>query len=333
MAVLTYPITPWTKTELYIDLVRTIAADFAARDLRFSNAKTPVWPIGKRSIDDHGIRSAGIPMRTAGTYTVGRQVVEFPISPVATPMAAAWLLASLLQNKSYGTGKYTIVTPTVKEAKWFSAMVSGTDEGSTEKGVWKALGIVPKNFKISIPASGADGGEVTFQSDLMGSLFDQVNSIAGSSGTLDSGTPILAADCSLTRAAVAMKFCSANINAEVALAASPNITTVAAGPDAFVLGDFSLTGDLTCIVEPDTTSNYYAILNGLAAKTTHALVFTVGSAIVITCTAIFEYPGEPKEQNGVYIQTFPWRALYQSVTDPKIEVTYGSDILAGWVTE
>jgi len=326
---LTYPITPISKTELYVDLVATISAAFAARDLRFPNSKAPVWPEGKRSIDDHGIRSSGIPMIGTGTLTVGRQVVEFPISLPATPNAAAWLLTGLLQNKSYGTGKYTIVTPTLKQPAWFSALASGTDEASTELGVWTALGVVPKNFKIAIPASGPDGGEVTLSSDMMGSLFARASTIAGTAGTLDSGVPILAADCSLTVAAAATPFCSANINVETGITAGPNITTIAAGPDTYVLGEFKINGDVSLIIEPDTTTKYYAIMNGLAAKTTHALVFTIGTTIVVTSTVIFEYPDPPSEQGGVYIQRFPFRSLYVSATDPKFEVT-ASDILTTW---
>ena len=326
---LNYPITPWSKTNLYVDLVATIAADFAARDLRFPNAKAPVFPIGKRSIDDHGIRISGVPMKGSQTRTVGKQVVEFPIGLVPTPQAAAWLIAGLCQNKAYTT-KYTVATPTDKQAKWFSAMVSGTDEANTEKGVWKALGVVPKSVKIGIPSAGADGGEVSLSADVMGSLFSQVDTIPGSTGTLDAGVPILSTDCSFTRAGGAMKLVSANISLENGLTLDPNINTVAAGPDAMVLGEFKVTGDVTMIVEPDNTSNYYAIINGLGTPTTHALVFTIGSGIVVTATVIFEYPGPPTEQNGVYVQTFPFRSEYQSATDPKIEVTTGSDLLANW---
>ncbi len=328
--VLLYPITPWSKTDLYVDLVLTVAADFAARDLRFPNSKAPVFPTGKRSIDDHGIRMSGVPMKAAGTYTVGRQVVEFPIGLVPSVQAAAWLLAGLCQNKAYATTKYTIVTPTAKQAKWFSALISGSDEASSELGLWKALGVLPKSVKIGIPASGPDGGEVTMSADVIGSLFSQVTiPVPGSAGTLDAGVPILSSDCSFTMDAAAMKACSANINVETGVGPDPNINTVAAGPDAMILGEFKITGDLTLIVEPDTTSKYYAITNGLAAKTAHPLIINVGASIIATLNVIFEYPGPPSEQNGVYVQTFPWKALYGSVTDPKFEITI-ADVLTTW---
>jgi len=328
-AVLLYPITPWSKSDLYVDLVLTIAADFAARELRFPNAKAPVFPTGKRSIDDHGIRLTGVPMKASGTYTVGRQVVEFPIGLIPSVQSMSWLLSGLCQNKAYATTKYTIVTPTNKQAKWFSALISGTLEASTEKSAWKALGCVPKSVKIGIPASGPDGGEVSLSADIIGSLFSQIDAIAGTAGTLDAGVPILSSDCTFTMDAAATKVCAANISFENGIGPDPNINTVAAGPDAMILGEYRINGDLTLIVEPDTTSKYYAIVNGLAAMTAHPLIINVGASIIITLNVIFEYPGAPTEQNGVYIQTFPWKALYGSATDPKVEITI-ADVLATW---
>jgi hypothetical protein len=239
-------------------------------------------------------------------------------------------LAGLAQNKAYATTKYTIVTPTVKQAKWFSALVSGSDETDSELGLWKALGCVPKSVKIGIPASGPDGGEVSLSADMIGSLFSQISApVAGTAGTLDAGVPILASDCSFTLAAGSMKACSANVSLENNIGPDPNINTVAAGPDAMILGEHRITGDLTLIVEPDTTSKYYAIANGLAAKTAHALIINVGASIILTLNVIFEYPGPPSEQNGVYVQTFPWKAIYGSATDPKVEITI-ADVLTTW---
>jgi len=330
MSSLLYPITPQSKTDLCVDLITTIAGPFATTELRFPNAKTPVWPLGKRSLDDHGIRISGVPMKGAQSYTIGKQVVEFSVGLNPSVQAAAWLLAGLCQNKDWVTTKYTIVTPTVKEAKWFSALISGSDEASSELGLWKTLGCLPKAVKIGIPAAGPDGGEVTMSADMIGTVFAQVSPVTLTGGTLDAGVPILSTDCSFTLDATAAKVCSANINATNGAQPDPNINTVAAGPDSIILGEYTQTGDLSLIVEPDTTSHYYAIVNGLAAKTAHALIINVGASIVFTKNVVFGYPdGEPKEQNGVYIQTFPWRALYGSATDPKIEITM-ANLLATW---
>jgi hypothetical protein len=327
--------TPWEASGLYVDLTGTISADFGARDIILRNIDTGPWPMPGREPAKFSLLNNGVAMMSSSSYAQGRQDVAFTLKQPLTPIPAALFLMSCLQNHAaYATTLYNIYLPTDSTAKYFWACARGKAGTGLEGGVATAAGLISKTVKIGIPMVDNLGGECTLESDIMGYSSAWTDAIAGTSGTADAATPILSTGCSLTVGGAAAGFVSANIQVDNKVMKDPGCS---ANPSAYILGDpkygVEITGDITVMMEPDSTapSVWHTLKTNQNANppTATALVWTLGG-IVFTSSVIFNKPTEPSIQGNIYVQTFPWTAVYTSATNPGFAVTVADLFTTAW---
>ncbi len=299
-------------------LTSGITASSAALEHELRDAKLAVWPKARKPVIVDAASGSGKPIRDASNYRLGRVNPAFTIEvpPTTTGLAIGFCL--LLQQESYGSGKYTFGQYTSQAATLFAHV-----EGGVSGLVYKAVGSVVRTLGLTIPPVGEDRGQASLRLDMIAANASRQAAFTAGSPVVDAGAPKETADFYLKLATAAKSFVGIDLSITNNAAGSP---TSAETSEAILLGELGITGSLTVLSTTTSDEEYDQLMDAHEAKTTIEIEVGVSGHHKIVFDALIDSP-EETEQGNVVVARFPFRAVYVDAGSFAAEVNSAADIL------
>jgi hypothetical protein len=325
----------WQRSNLQCYLTNAIATGpTSTATFALKNVGNGPWPKKGKQLKKLDLQSSGGTRPSPILSDFQLSSVErpaFPLSLPFQPKALAMAIVSCLQNKT-GTPDPVSIPWTDPQAKYFLSgetifnpgAASGINAGRT------FTGAVVKTVKISVPPSGATGGEPTLDVDCLAYSSGQLNALTGA-GTLDTTAPCQSTDFSYTIGGAAAGHCGLDLTIDNGLEVDPQVSATPAGME---LGKLSISGTIKVPFSLTSGDESNTIQDAYEAGTPSALILTIANsgatAMVITIPALWDEPGDPEIQGNIAIIPCSFQYYWVDATHPAFNISGGAAMLSAW---
>ena len=313
----------WQKSNIQVILNKTSISTVPSgtATLAFRNVGNGPWPRQNKALRDLGLQSTGgtNSMKIASDRAMASvQRPAFTLDLPFTPTALAFAAISTMQNRTTDTAAvYALPYTDPQAALWFGMETTfGASSGRT------VTGAIGKTLKISVPPSGADGGQPTLSLDCIAYSTAQMDALTLTPAILDTAAPCQSTDWNVTYGAsgalAAIGHCGFDLsitnNAEV----DPQVSV---NPTSYALGELAITGSIKVVMSSTAGDEYNTMHDDWLAGTVKEFQFnwgTAGATAYFIIPVLLEEPGEPEKQGNIMVVNVPFVGYYKDADEPKM---------------